>query len=121
MAKEFEPLMPKETRQPHNLRWDDRIWERLGVIADLNYEGSRSKAVEGLIIFEWLVSVAKRILKQPHNHWLTAPITLRKGELEPLLQALVDDDIPKLTAYLEDVLEELRKIPQPPSEHCPPL
>ena len=106
MKSEFEPRRSPLVRSKHYLSFDERIWQRLDEIADRHYEGNRSRAVEGLILHDWLVDLSKQRAGKPHTHWISAPIVTNDGELQPLLERLQKGDVDEIGCYVDRLVEE---------------
>ena len=114
---EFTPRKSKQKRQKVSHSLDDRLKERLQELADRHYEGNSSRAIEGLILYEWLIDVAKRKQGKSNDHWISAPIVLREGELEPILDRLQAGDSDAVGTYIDARLtEKAKQIAQPPVE-----
>ncbi len=106
MKNEFTPRRSLLSRHKHALSFDDRFWNRLGVIADKHYEGNRSRAIEGLLLHDWLVDLNKTREGKEHTHWISAPMVLNDGELEPLLDRLQKGDADEVGSYIDRRVEE---------------
>ncbi len=106
MSQEFIPRRAPQVRQKHTVTFDDRLWERLQEVADRHYQGDKSRALEGLLLYDWMVEITKRKNGKRHDHWISAPLVQRPGELEPLLDRLVAGDSDSVGAFIDVRLEE---------------
>jgi len=115
MKKEFRPRRSPLTRTNHSLSFDARLWKRLQVVADKHYQGNRSRALEGLILHEWLVELNKERTGRPHSHWISAPLVMNDGELQPLLERLEKGEVDELGCYVDRLVDErARGLHEPP-------
>ena len=128
MKSEFRPRRSPLSRTKHYLTFDDRLWRRLQAVADRHYGGNRSRAVEGLLLHDWLVETNKQRDGKPHTHWISAPLVMNDGELEPLLDRLdrgdadeIGCDVDRLVdERLETLKEEVSAAPDSPAPAAAP-
>lgn len=106
MMPEFRPRRSRLSRTEHYLSFDARLWQRLQVVADLHYGGNRSRALEGLLVHDWIVELNKRRAGQEHTHWISAPLVMNDGELEPLLDRLARGEADEIGSYVDRLVEE---------------
>jgi hypothetical protein len=106
MGKEFTPKRSPLSRRKHALSFDERFWNRLGEVAAKHYAGNRSRALEGLLLHDWLVELNKVQQGKEHTHWISAPMVLNEGELEPLLERLVRGEADEVGSYVDRLVEE---------------
>jgi hypothetical protein len=106
MKPEFTPKRSPLSRRKHAFTFDERLWRRLGVIARKHYGGNRSRALEGLLVHDWIVELNKAREGKEHTHWISAPMVLNPGELEPLLDRLERGDADELGCYVDRLVEE---------------
>jgi hypothetical protein len=106
MKNEFKPRRSRLSRTKHALSFDDRLWRRLQAVADQHYDGNRSRALEGLLLHDWLVELNKKREGKPHTHWISAPLVMNEGELEPLLDRLAQGDADEIGCYVDRLVEE---------------
>jgi len=106
MKPEFTPRRSRLSRRKHALSFNERLWRRLGVVADKHYQGNRSRALEGLLLHDWLVESNKAKLGKEHTHWISAPVVLNDGELEPLLDRLERGEADEVGCYIDRLVEE---------------
>lgn len=106
MKKEFRPRRSPLTRTKHYLSFDARLWKRLQAVADKHYRGNRSRALEGLLLHDWLVDLNKQRSGRPHDHWISAPLVMNDGELQPLLERLESGDVDEMGCYVDRLVEE---------------
>lgn len=109
MGKELTPRRSPLSRRKHALSFDERFWNRLGEVADKHYEGNRSRALEGLLLHDWIVELNKKQSGQEHTHWISAPMVLNEGELEPLLDRLTRGEADEVGSYVDRLVEERAK------------
>jgi len=121
MAKEYIPRRSQHVRQKHTISFDDRLWKRLQEVANQHYEGDKSRALEGLLLYDWMVEITKRKSGKRHEHWISAPLVLRTGELEPLLERLEAGDSDFVGAFIDVRLDERARDLQPAPEPPPQL
>lgn len=72
----------------HELNFEPRIWDLLGVLADALYDGNRSKAANSIILFSAIHYFNERAKGNNPDHWLTAGAMRHPEELESLLQMM---------------------------------
>jgi hypothetical protein len=121
MKPEFTPKRSPLSRRKHALTFDERLWQRLGVVARKHYGGNHSRALEGLLLHDWLVETNKARDGKEHTHWISAPVVLNPGELEPLLDRLERGEADELGSYVDRLVEaRLAQLNQPPPAAEPP-
>ena len=106
MKPEFTPRKSRQSRGRHDLTLDERLWQRLTEVADKHYGGNRSRAIEGMLVHDWMVELNKIRDGKEHTHWISAPAVLNDGELEPLLDRLVRGDADDVGCYVDRLVEE---------------
>jgi len=121
MRKEFIPRRPARVRQKHSLSFDDRLWSRLQAVADQHYGGDKSRALEGLLLYDWMVEITKRKNGKRHDHWISAPLVLRTGELEPVLDRLHAGDSDFVGSFIDAAIEARARELAPAPEEPPQL
>lgn len=72
----------------HELNFEPRIWELLGVLADKIYDGNRSKAANSIILFSAIHFFNEQAKGNTPTHWLTAGAMKHPEELESLLRMM---------------------------------
>jgi hypothetical protein len=128
MKPELQPRRSRLARRKHDVSFDERLWRRLGEVANRHYQGNRSRALEGLLMHDWLVELNKQRAGKPHTHWISAPLVMNDGELEPLLDRLEQGEADEIGCYVDRLVEErIRQAEHPESlvilrdELTPPL
>lgn len=106
MKPEFTPRRSKYSRQQRSISVADWFWDRIGVLAERDYNGNRSRAIEGLLLYDWLVEITKMKKGIAHRHFVTAPLVLNVGEMEPLLERLLAGDSDFVGSYLDALISE---------------
>jgi hypothetical protein len=109
MAKEFTPKRSSHVKKGHEISMDDRIWAHIQEIADREYGGSCSKALASLVVYDWMIELHKRKNGKKHSHWLSSPLVMNVGELEPVLQRLTSGDSEAVGEYVEVRIAEMAK------------
>lgn len=72
----------------HELTFEPRIWDFLGVIADAFYDGNRSKAVNGVVLFSAINYYNQLAKGEQPSHWLTAPAVKDPEQLEDIMRMI---------------------------------
>lgn len=106
MKKEITPKRSQLSRRKHTFSFDERLWKRLDAVARKHYGGNRSRAIEGLLVHDWIVETNKTRAGQEHTHWISAPSVMNEGELEPLLDRLEKGDADEVGCYVDRLVEE---------------
>lgn len=106
MPSEFTPRRSKHSRERRAISVADWFWERLGVLADRDYAGNHSRALEGLLLFDWIIETVKKRAGKRHEHFITAPLVLNPGEIEPLLDRLRAGDSDHVGSYIDLLIEK---------------
>lgn len=119
MNTEFTSQKPQLSRCKHALSFDDRFWDRLGEVADKHYGGNRSRALEGLLLYDWLVELNKIQHGQEHTHWISAPVVLNDGELDPLLGRLARGEVDQVGSYVDRLVELRARALEPAAAATP--
>lgn len=114
MPKELHTRRAPLSRGRRYISLDERFWERLEHVAQQHYGGNRSRALEGLLLHDWLVEANKRERGQNHSHWISAPLVMNLGELEPLLDRLQRGEADAVGSYVDRLVEERVRHLQPP-------
>lgn len=118
MKPKFQPRRSLHTRESHSVSFDARLWQRLDAVALHHYQGNRSRALEGLLLHDWLVELNKRRQGKPHSHWISAPLVMNEGELQPLLERLEQGEADEIGCYIDRLVEErLREVQEPVPLH----
>lgn len=100
---EFDFQPTAQAKEPHSITIDPRLWARLKEIADRHYEGSISSAISGLTLHEWMVELHRvKDGKGVNRHWISAPLILRPGELEPMLERMFQGDVDYVGSYFDE-------------------
>jgi hypothetical protein len=121
MKPEFTPRRSPLSRRKHEFSFNERIWRRLEIVAKKHYGGNKSRAIEGLLVHDWIVEANKAKAGKEHTHWISAPVVLNDGELEPLLDRLERGDADEVGSYIDRLVEErARALQQPPSSDSAP-
>lgn len=118
MPAEFIARHSNRSRERRTISVADWFWERLEVLADRDYTGNRSRALEGLLLYDWIVETVKKRAGKRHEHFVTAPLVLNPGEIEPLLDRLRAGDSDFVGSYIDLLIqkkaEELNRPPELP-------
>lgn len=72
----------------HELNFEPRIWDLLGMLADELYGGNKSKAANSIILFSAIHFFNQVAQGQRPTHWLTAPAVNEPEQLEDLLRMI---------------------------------
>jgi len=72
----------------HELNWEPRIWDLLGLLADKLYEGNRSKAANSIILFSAIHFFNEQAKGNTPSHWLTSQAMKDPEQLESLLRMM---------------------------------
>ncbi len=72
----------------HELNFEPRIWDLLGMLADELYEGNKSRAANSIILFSAIHFYNQMAMGERPTHWLTAPAVKDPEQLEDLLRMI---------------------------------
>lgn len=106
MKLEFTPKRSVFSRRKHAVSMNERLWRRLDVVARKHYGGNRSRAIEGMLLHDWIVEQNKAKEGKEHTHWISAPMVLNEGELEPLVDRLERGEADEVGCYVDRLVEE---------------
>ncbi len=86
------PVADRATKSSHSISIHPVIWSWLQDRADLDYRGTVSHAITGLILYDRAVSNAKKLLGQSNRHTRTNGIVNYRDTLEAAIREIESSD-----------------------------